>query len=286
VLFGLFFYPHIVLPAVHRRVRFRQALGAAMAICLICGFCLGLARLPRTLKVSGEWASWLAHELGAVWLDGDGALRWERPAKLPYTTRHRGWRLDFVQAGTRFPLADEGAPAAAELGPETRGIWIGPEQVLLWRRPVGDEAFAVPLVADKKIAGLIEMTTIWPGGGRFEGSQFAARIRRLVFKCLPFALLREMASVCLAVFVYVLMFSVMTVFLHGPFSGDGLAPVLVIHLYASIPPVIVASIYAGLNLPHLDLGTVFLCAFVLYLVLMFSAMRRLSRDGEDGACGA
>lgn len=271
LLFGLFFYPHVVLLVVQYQVRWRRALGVVAALCMLCGVCLGLAKLPRVFHAGQDWAAWLAREVRAVWV-ADSKLHWEQPTQLPYTTRHRGWRVDFVAEGTAFQ-PDE------MTGPERQGVWIAPENAFAWWRRAHGQVQCIRLLADSKAGGLFELGRIWPENQRMRGEHFESETRRILVQAAPLILLHEAISVFFAVLAYALVFSFVPLLFRSTFIAKTFWSAFAFHLYASIPPLIVASVYSGMGLPYLDFNTVFVAALVGYLLLVFTKFRRSSAVG-------
>ena len=272
VLFGLFFYPHLALFVLQQRNRWGRALRLVLICCGVCGVALGFAKLPGILHTSQDWARWLAAEVDEAWIS-DGRLHWRRPKVLPYTTRHRGWRIDFV--AQRTPFEPNALP-----GPEQKGIWIGPERAYAWWRQTQEKAVFLTLLSDRKAGGFLEVARVWPEGWRLQGDAFERETRRVVIQAVPFLLLRESLALFVPVLLYTLVFSLVPVLFRGPLRGGGFRSVFAFHLHASVPPLIVASVYSGLGFPQLDHNTVFVCAFVMYLAVVFMGMRRAAQDTQ------
>ncbi len=273
IFFGLFFYPHVTLFLLQHNTRWTRALRMVMGVALLCGCLVGLSRLPGIYKSSQDWASWLSVEVKAVWVE-DGLICWDQPRELPYTTRHRGWRIDFVKADTPFQ------PETLS-GPERQGVWVGPEEVFTWWQDVQGKVVFFAFVTEKKVGGLFKLGTIWPDGYRIDGDNFNREARRIVLQAVPVILLREGIFAFFWVLTYALLFSLVPLLLRGRLLGGDFLTVFSFHLYASIPPLIVASVYSGLNLPYFDLSTTFVFAFVIYLFIVFHKMRQAT-GGVDG----
>jgi hypothetical protein len=87
-------------------------------------------------------------------------------------------------------------------------------------------------------------------------------------------------EIWIPVVLYALLFSVVTSILRGPLITGGLRSALCVTLYASIPPLIVATLYSALDIPFLDFHRVFVGALFVYLLMVFAGIRR--RAVPDG----
>jgi hypothetical protein len=273
MLFGLFFQPRVVATLAARKIAPGQALRFLTLVCLACGIGLGLAKVPGTLRVTQDWADWFSRQVGTVWFE-NGRLHWAKPVNLPYTTRHRGVRIDFVPNGTAFTTD-------RLTGPERQGLWIEPENVRFWWRQVPNNTVAMQLMEHGKLGGVVNLERFWPAGVKLQGEQARREARRMVLHAIPLLCLREVLSLFLCVLMYAVTFSLVTFVLRSPLSANGFPSVLGFHLFASVPPLIVASVYAALDFPHLDLSTAFVCAFVVYLFVAFAWIRKADEKENE-----
>lgn len=275
VFYGLFFHPHVMLLLVQGNGRSLRALRVVSLLCLLAGVLIGFARLPGLLRGTRDWAAWFARETNAVWIEAD-TLRWERPDAMPYTTRHRGWRVDFVADGMPF------APEHVGDSLESRGLWFAPGDVFVWWREAGGRVRRTVLLDNGKVAGVFALSRIWPAGMRIEGEQFGREARRMLWHAFPALLAKEAVAVFAQVMLYALLFSLVPSLMRASGTTRGFRGILNFHLYACIPPLIVATVYAALDLPYLDLNTVFVGAFVVYLLFTFTMIRRALAETPPG----
>jgi hypothetical protein len=268
VLYGLFFEPHILFLLQHDR--WSRAFRLMALASFLSGLAVGASKVPRILEATRDWASWWAVEVGTLRLE-DGELAWERPQVVPHTTRHRGWRVDFVGRNVRFGDGEE-------LGPEKQGIWLAPERAYFWWRSAKAKITFVPLLEKKKAWGLFETQRIWPEGLVLSGEEFNQEANRIMRQAIPALLLHEGIMAFFQVLLYTVIFALIPVLLRSPIAVGGPARVFTFYLYASVPPLLIAGVYASLNLPYLDHALVFVMGFVVYLAL---AVRGLNRKQQD-----
>jgi hypothetical protein len=238
--------------------RWPRAFRVMAATAFLTGAGMGAARIPRILADTSHWAAWFGQEVGAFEVR-EGRLYWDRPEVLPYTTRHRQWRIDFVPDGMAFP---------ARIGPETRGVWLAPEHVYAWRRLPDDKALLIPLLPDRGRTPHFDLRRLWPDGYRLEGHAFPAEARRLMLRLFPFFILYKGVSVFLQVLFYTALFALAPLLFRRAVVIAGQPFGLAFYFYAAVPPLLVAAVYASLDLPHLDYRLAFVLGFFVYLFMV------------------
>ena len=236
---------------------------------LLAGAGLGLTQAAGVR----EWGRWLGEEVGTLRLK-DGRLGWDRPVELPHVTRHEGWRVDFMPAGSAFP-------GKTGDGPETHGIWFSPEKAVLWVRTdeEGTVKPAVTILEDGKVGG--------KDGFRFadaewKGGQVADNI---LFVAIPFLVISAIFSLGTQTLIYLAMFAAIPIFLRSPWGKRGFLPVFGFYCFLAIPPAAVAAVYSALELPGLDFATIFIFGFLGYILLMAWMVRRMNPVKVDDAGG-
>lgn len=230
------------------------------------GAMLGLSRLPGVLAASQRWAEWFGSLAGEVWLR-DGAIGWEHPEETPYTARHGAWRVDFHDDDAEFQRRN--------LGPEAKGVWISPTRIYAWfRSGSGDDINARVLFADARVLNVVAADALWPEGWHLDGDELVRRTRHTVLRLAPALVAADALRVFVQVLFYTFIFAVIPYLLKSPLAAGGFRSVFAFYLYASIPPLAVACVYASLNLPYLDFNTFFVVAFIVYLVAVVWRMGR------------
>lgn len=285
VLPGLFLDPRILFLLQHGRCGRAFRLMAAVSLC--AGAAIGLSRAPAITDAAADWGAWLSREVGELRLS-DGEIEWGRPQDLPYTTRHRGWRIEFAGRDAEFS-------ATLPAGPERQGVWLSPDSVYYWRRSPAGGATVVPVLHDSKVWGAFDVSKLWPDGRHLRGNEIEQEARSLAQRAIPFVLLREAMALFVPAFFYAFIFALVPGILRasrppGPIAGqrhqrvvpDGFRGAFTFYLYASVPPLIIAAVYACLQLPHLNTVHVFVCGFVGYLLFASRALRPRPADAADG----
>ncbi len=273
LLYGLFFHPAVLV--VLQADSWRRAFRRVTLLCLLCGALVSLARLPTLLKAADDWGRWMSRELVRVeWRQGK--LHWERPQALPYTTRHRGWRVDFAAEGSSFP-------AEPFAGPEQQGLWLTPSEVFFWERLEGKPPRPIILLKDGKLLDRFELAQMRPDGFSLRGEEFSQETRRLMLQAAPVLALQGALEMFFKIVLYVLLFTLIPFVLRSPLAAAGFTRMLTFYLYASIPPLIVAAIYGSLHLPYLNMATLFVFSFVGYLLLVGKHLRQTFTTGRPQA---
>ncbi len=245
-----------------------------VATVLLCGIGIGLIQGPELCSSLHGWGGWLHRTTGRMWVKG-GKLGWETPAAMPYTTRHEGWRVDFMPAGSKFP------GNAAE-GPEVQGIWLSPDQATLWFR--ADEKGTlntVPVFQDGLLWNARELA-VADQEIDLEGIAASAKFRGFVTATVLVLQSLWMAFISL---MYLTLFAVVPVLLRSPWARRGFLPLFGFYCFMAVPPVLVAAVYSALGLPGLDFSMLFTCGFLAYVMLMVWMVRRANPSKENTSVG-
>jgi len=257
ILHGLFLQPAILL--ILQEDRWTRALRFMMIVSFFSGAAAGVARLPSMWQSALLWAQWFRNETEVAWLKDD-QLGWQRPMELPYTTRRRGWRIDFVAADAPFP------PVHEPLGPERKGVWIAPDLVAQWWYGSGDKLHKRDLFVNGRIGDLVPVRILWPDGFRLEGEDFETETYEQLVHSAVIGVFLAGLGAFLHILIYTLVFAVIPFVFRSPIARRGFKRLFTFYLYASIPPTLVAATYAGLDLPYLDMPLAFVFGLLIYLV--------------------
>ncbi len=266
ILFGLFCYPHITLFLLQHKAKLTRALRIVVGLSFLAGIFMGAVMLPKVYRATRDWAGWLQQEVQTLEVV-DGRLVWEQPDTLPYTTRYKGWRIDFAEPDAAFEPNELA-------GPEKHGVWVTAERAFVWWQSIENVLYFTLYSTGEGDEGLLNMTTFMKEGMKISGNEFSNKAHQLFLQAIPVILLQKIFLVIFPVISYTLMFTAITVLLRNPFIGRQFSPVFKFHLFASVPPLAVATVYASLNLPYLDFTTAFIITFVLYLTIVFFQFRK------------
>lgn len=274
VLWWLFFDP-VQVPALQVESPWR-GLRVLVAALVLAVMAVGVGRAPELWRTSLEWTHWFGQETGAVWL-ADGKIRWERPETLPYTTRHAGWRIDFMPSGSRFD-------ARVGEGTERQGLWISPEVVRRWERSVETNVVQEEIFfQDGKLFGWLELQKMQlPLDRPIRGEELEALVRRSLPSAIVSVLFVGVFVVAgLQVFLYLTMFAAIPVLLRSPWAHRGFFRVFGFYCFLSVPPLLAAAVYAAFDLPGLDFGSVYVFGFLIYVFMMFWLVQRANAPKEE-----
>jgi len=273
---ALFLFPHLVLLHARRRPRMRHAGLLAGIVLLACCLVLGLGRSPQALRQVGDTAAWLGRQMGELRRDEDGTLAWNRDEDAPTSLEHQGLKVDFAAKDSTFDLDKISADALS-------GLWISPGEVRFWT--VGAGRFSWPAFAAASRWEALSWNLRFPPGSVIDGNDFAplarARLRWSIPLFMTFSYLAAVLSVYL---VFLAMFTVLPLILRQPRAPGEARAALCVNLYCSVVPLIVATAY-HLALPRmLDFSTLFVFAFLGYLIWAYSRVRRFL-GGADPRAG-
>ncbi|MFO7821928.1 MAG: DUF1189 family protein [Lentisphaeria bacterium] len=268
----LFFYPHKLLLLL--QANWRRALVRMVLISFVCGVLSGLSQVVGLADGVFAWGDWLEENVDALEIS-DGKLIWQKPANLPATDYFRGWRLDFKAN------AEKGFDPADPPGTATRGVWVSPEKSFIWWRiQKHQEARVKMLFAEGKLFGNLEPSALGMSPSvPLSGTELKNTARQMLWFFVPMYLLFQGVWVVFQVLLYVAIFSFIPLVMKSPLVAGGFRSVFTFYLYTGLPAVLVATVYtlAGIRSP--DFGTIFLTAFVAYLILAMWRVGKAMRTG-------
>ena len=271
ILWGLFFEPGILFLLQYER--WGRGLRCMAGTAVICGLAVGMMHFPDLVHRAADWSNWFGRETGELRV-GDGEIVWDRPAVLPHTTRHGGWRIDFVTRKTPFK------PVLGN-SPERQGIWIAPEQIYAWSQSGQSKIEVMPLLVDKKVWGVMDLNWFLPQGLAVSGDNLTGLVRGALIRGFPVFLLMSVLSLFLQTLFYTLLFAIVPVLLRSPMAVGGFRQTFAFYSFASIPPLVVAALYSGLQLPYLDFDRAFVFGFIAYLFLVIRGLRTAAEQDND-----
>jgi hypothetical protein len=255
----LFFRPQFLL--VLAQGHCLRALRLVAVLALLCGTTLATARLPQAMTTTREWITWFGSIVSELTLE-DGRLSWAQPADLPYTAHRRQWRIDFAADDVEFDPHER-------RGPHRQGLWVSADEAYMWRRSgENEQAHATVVFRDNKLFGLVDTSVFWPDGFSLTGPEMTATVMHNLWRAVPFLVVFEAVGVLLQVLFYTFIFAFIPYILKSPLAAGGFKHVFAFYLYASIPPMITATVYAALGLALMDFNTFFVLGFIAYLVLV------------------
>lgn len=268
---ALFLFPQAVLICARRWPQPGRAALLAGSVLLACCLILGLGRAPRTLAHIGDVAAWLGREMGELRRTEDGGIAWERPENAPEHIEFRGVRVDFAETDREFDLQH----VAEE---HFSGLWITPREIRFWTG--GAKGLAWTAFAADSPRDNLNWNERFPPGSTLAGERFAPSIRRGLRWAVPLFMFLSYLVVVLGIYLaFMAMFTLVPLLLRRPRAPGEARAALCVNLYCSVVPLIVATAY-HLALPlTLDFPTLFVFAFLGYLIWAYSRVRRFLTGG-------
>jgi len=269
-LLALFLFPHIVLLAdrQHPIVR-RAALLAALVILACCG-ALGIGRSPVALNQAMEPVEWLGYQMGELRRTDDGSLAWDRKPDAPPILRHDGYRIDFLPADVTFSFDAFVKTLDEEDG---AGLWISPREIRFWTVSTGRMSWPIFSAASDQEA--LNWKERFPPGSVLPGNQFSTAARKWLRPKMPVVVgigyLVLVGSIYLA---FLAMFTILPILLRRSRDPQEGKVTLCVNLHCSVVPMIVTTVYHLAAPRLLDFATLFVLAFLGYLIWAYSRVRR------------
>lgn len=263
---ALFLFPHVVLlNARHRPLLGRAALLAGLVL-VACSLVLGLGRSAQTLRQVEEAAAWLGRQMGELRRNEDGTLGWNRPEDAPATLDFQGFRVDFAAPGSQPDLKKLAADSPG-------GLWITPAEVRFWPFLAGRMSLPV-FLADSPLEAY-NWKQRFPVGTVVAGERFAPLARQWLRWSVPvFMAFFYLFAIGNIYVVFLAMFTILPLILRQERTWAEARTALCVNLHCSVAPLIVATAYHLAAPRALDFSTLFVFAFLGYLIWAFSRVRR------------
>ena len=270
VLRIIFGYPQLLM--VLLQANWRRALVRVAAVSFICGLLVGISQIQEVAHGIMEWAHWLRGNVDTMRVQDD-RVEWERSEDLPATDHFRGWRVDF-----RRGEEAEFHPGQ-NMGTYPRGIWVSPTKVLLWYRTDKSTPLQTRVLFDEgKTWASVPVENF-----SVAGDEFIAKARQMLRYYVPVFLVAQGLNVLLQMLLYVSIFAVIPCLLKSPLAAGGFKSIFTFYLYASLPALAVATAYSAAGIEALDFNTIFVGAFIMYLVFAMWRLGRALRTPQSGA---
>ena len=263
-LVGLFLFPHLVLLSARRATTVKRPLLLFLGIWALCSLFMGLTLAPGLVTQVGEFGDWLGNEMGQLRRTNEG-LAWDRPKEAPQTVRFRGFRVDFAPATAAFDLK-------ALSSKDDWGLWIETRRVTFWTTGYKGTA---KLLFDAESEKPSLNWKSFPPGSALAGDELGSRARAAARWAAPlFLIIWHGLSMFLLCALFLVLFTAMPSLLRGPQAIGGWRTSLCVNLYCGVVPLIVATVYSRVAPVTLNFLTVFVFAFLGYLIWAFSRVKR------------
>lgn len=269
-LLALFLFPHIVLLADRQQpIVKRAALLVALVILVCCGV-LGVGRSSVAVDQAMEPVEWLGFQMGELRRTDDGSLAWNRAPDAPQTLHHDGYRIDFPPPDAKFSFDDLVKTLDKEDG---AGLWISPREIRFWTISTGRMSWPIFSAASDRES--LNWKERFPPGSVLPGDQFSTVARKWLRPKMPIFVGIGYLVVVLSIYlIFLAMFTVLPILLRRSRDPQEGKVTLCVNLHCSVVPMIVTTVYHLAAPRWLDFPTLFVLAFLGYLIWAYSRVRR------------
>ncbi len=274
LLYDLMFNPSIFLALQNHKVL--KSLYQVMGFCIIATILLTL-NMAISLNTSFDhWEEWLSREIQEFGITKDKTFFWKHPQELPYMTELDGWRVDITDESILQKTGDD-----LRIG--NKGFWINKDSIYLWVKTIyGSGFFSNEEVRIEKFdLGSLLLQLYENKDGFIIKSEQLADLRSEVFLVLSILMFwSNLFSVHMTVLLFPVcssVFALLFSFLQKSCDRrkESFRKRLVLNLYATIPPLLIATIYALFGIPGMNFFTVFFIAFLGYQFYIMKTLRTL-----------
>jgi hypothetical protein len=275
LLYNLMFNPSIFLVLQNRKVL--KSLYQVMGFGLIATILLTLNMAISMNTSFDHWEEWLSREIQEFGITKDKTFFWKHPQELPYMTEFDGWRIDITTESILQKTDDD-----LRIG--NKGFWITGDSIYLWVKTIYGSGFfsAEKVRIEKYDLGSLLLQLYEKKDELIVKSAQLADLRLEIFLVLSILMFW---SNLFSVHMIVLLFPVCSSVFAFLFSflqkscdrrKGSFRKILVLNLYATIPPLLIATIYALFGIPGMNFFTVFFIAFLGYQFYIMKTMRTLT----------
>lgn len=287
VLWGVFFFPHVILPLLVAPGTWGRAWRIFTSCFVISVLLLGLVHLPRYRDVAARECAYLAAQIGQVKVEEHGRLSF--PTVKPET------EISFqdVPCILHFAKPEQALAPDEVKAKEHWCIWISDSLICLLNRLDVDSDFQVVMVTGngdwpwaKAWAQpyFAELNAMMVQGSILKEGQVAALFLEINQLFIPGIFLRDRVVIYAALMSMMLAIAaVLWLFPITRVLGDGkIGSTLSLFFYAGIPALAVATIWclvpgASLN----NFPYIYLWTLAGYLAVVLFVLRRLATVADD-----
>jgi len=279
LIYQLFVNPSVLALLQHKSIL--SALFVVLFLCVFTGACTSLPMIMHSRQVTSDVRAWVRAEVADVRVDEKGKITWREPAKLPRTDSVRGYRIDFRQ-NSRAPVHSDITSR------ERQGLWITHENVYFWRIEPVRNFFYWKTGEKLTTTNLGSWFRFFYRTSAFFGSDSRTTMASLQGQVLDEYIVEQSLSWQKSVALGLLTWSILkawTLALCMPLAATFAVLVcsifarpaiparriIVLYLYTSIPPLLIASVYEFMS--GLDFMYVFCVAFLIYHLYVMRALR-------------
>ncbi len=284
LFYYLFFDPSVFV--VLQRKNLSQVLRLVCLVCLVSAAIIASSVVIAVHSSAQRWKGWIKEEIGELSVSPTGTVSWNRPKELPYTGRFGSWIITYSDRHS-FPQEKLVAERAA------CGIWITPDDCLLWVKlpppSWGDypgetvlQPFDLVQIGRLFLPIMIGETTFTANS-----ADVCRYIDRVLLTFYLLVLLAKIVMVIGTVMLLPVISSVLMIVMPYVIRNrDFRMPfprIAVLYLYTSIPPIIIATVYACLRFEHLNFFIVFFLAFLGYHFYVMRVLRNMTNNPSTPA---
>jgi hypothetical protein len=273
LLLCLFFNPSVFIILQHRKVL--RSLLLIIILCFASSSIITCSFMVSVKKSAAKWEEWLKTDIQEFGITPEGSFFWKLPSRFPYVTHIDGWQIEINDESRHNELN-------ATAKQEDKGLQINRKSIQLWYR-LSTKSFWTKQGEDR--IEQFDLGKLLLGAVRKETSvivkstEIAGFIDKILISIGIMLFFSNIFTVSLTVLIFPLCSASLSVFLsyilRSYDQATAFSKLLVLNLYATIPPILIATIYAMINVPGLSFFAVFFIAFFAYQLYVMNVFRRL-----------
>ena len=270
LLYRLFFDPLVFSLLRYHRVT--MVLILVVSLCLVSGLLISVGTVLRNIDSVDEWKEWLRTDIHEFGITADKKFFWKNSLSLPYTKQVGDWQVHIT---SQLIFKKD------QLGLETsdRGVWIGPDSIHLWIKSRSGNFLSNTEKEHLKTIDLGKSllrlhTELNADKFLVEKGEISDFVNRLISTTVLIIILFNIFSVVfISLFLPCISSTLSAVSLCLVRRGKlfpNFSKMLVLNLYISIPPILVATACSLLKLPGINFFMVFFIAYFCFHLFIIS----------------
>jgi len=257
LVFGLLFFPHVVLLYLRDTDKWWRGLIYYLIMCIIGVAMFFIINGKHLFHKSSKYAKIVKKEFGNIQIKNDKII-YEKQHNLPHKISLDEFLIETYQKNSKF--SKEKIPGLYQ-----SGIWTNSQKVFFWQKDeknkiiISDISYNVKSVINNLNQNKVNKTQY-----------------QLLFKTiLMLILISKIPTYFLSTIIYPLIFTTTSRLFKNPLFQQSYSSTLTFFLYTSLLPLFVAGLYSSIIAnPNINFSFIYLITIIIYQLIVFYLIRR------------
>lgn len=267
------------------RIPIIKALFHFLLLAFICTSFIALAKLMPVWNSVYSACEILNREFGAFLVSGENMLPQKAPEQSRSVMVSKTFLVDYqTDKKLSVMMEDEATLGGMIWTPLFLGGWtkVKPDTYVIMPIVYNVNVIRMPMYMSKaELQNYISSMSIKPSAFPFAFLLESIQIKNFITAVPVFTFIMlcgifgiNLFLIVTSTIIFGSIFSIVYAFMKDPASRISGINIFVITIYASFPPVIIASFFPALELPYIDYQTVHMFALLIYLFIVFNKVQQ------------